>query len=33
MLNVNVSDLNRGTYIVRLVAGSKSATSKFVIVK
>jgi len=32
-LSVNVNDLNKGTYIVRLVAGSKSATSKFVIIK
>ncbi len=32
-ININVNDLDKGTYIVKLVAGSKTATSKFVIVK
>lgn len=32
-LNIDVNDLNKGTYIVRLVAGNKTATSKFVIIK
>ncbi len=32
-LSINVNDLEKGTYIVRLIAGTKTATSKFVIVK
>jgi len=32
-ITINVNDLNRGTYIVRLSAGSKYATSKFIIIK
>jgi hypothetical protein len=32
-ISIDVKDLNKGTYIVRFVAGSKTATSKFVIIK